>query len=122
MAVATKATVLWDVTPCILVHSDVSENLLYCLSGRSHPDLLKRSHKSTKLHKDALKRTQLLCYNETVTCFVKRNKPCNVRIVEERSCNHRCIGKAIRMAYSVCVCVCVCVCSLLYPACNARAS
>jgi hypothetical protein len=109
MAVAMKPAVLWDVTPCSLVHSDVSENLLHCLWGRGHPDFLKRRHKSTKLHKDTLKRTQLLSDNETVTRFVKWNKPCNVRIVEGRSCDHCCSGKAISMAYSECVFVCVCV-------------
>ena len=43
----------------------------------------------------------------------------------QRSRNHRCSGKAKRIAYSeyVCVCVCVCVCSLTnsYPASKAHA-
>jgi hypothetical protein len=36
---------------------------------------------------------------------------------EERSCNHCCSGKAVRITYSECVCVC----SISYLACNAHA-
>jgi hypothetical protein len=84
MAVVMKATVLWDVTPCSLVHSDISEDLLYSLSGRGHPDLLKRGHKSTRLHKATLKETQLLslylCDKEMVIQFIKWNNTANVRV------------------------------------------
>ena len=93
MAVNMKATVLWGVTPCSLIHYDFSKNLLYSLSVRGHPDPLKRRHEPTRLHWAILKTTKLLslylCENETVTQFIRWKNPCKVTITFDLKKNFR---------------------------------
>ena len=70
-----KATVLRDVTPCSLTHYDFSKNLLFSLSVRDRPNLLKRRHNPTRLHTATLKTTKLLSLylreNERVTQLIR---------------------------------------------------
>jgi hypothetical protein len=114
----------WDATPCRRINNFRRLEGWYCvyipLGWRQRlrskcRELLTQQHGVTSQKPWINARTQFQVQKGLLVRLYQLNDKTRqavlyvLRNTEERSCNHCCSGKPIRIAYSVCVCMCVCV-------------
>jgi hypothetical protein len=113
----------WDATSCRRINNFRRLEGWYCLDiplgcrqrlRSKRRELLTQQHGVTSQKPWITAGTQFQVQKELLVSLYQlhdktRAAMCVLRNNEERSCNHCCSGKAIRIAYWECVCVCVCV-------------